>query len=279
LAAEGGLGIVERLTAYQYHHDIDPDGVPLYIIPAGADLCSAPVDAMTIVQNINALDIEPGLIVVDTLAATFGGGNENAPDDMNAFLVNMQRIREETGAHVMIVHHCGKDTARGARGHSSLRAATDTEIEIVADSEGNRTATVTKQRDGETGKELHFCLKVVDLGQDEDGDGISSCVVVEAGDGPGRNRRKRPALTPQQRRAMECLETCIIDHGTSQPDQIHYPPSKLAVPLELWRTELGKKGVLPPDSEARTWRRVKADLSDKGKIAEYEGLVWLIAPA
>ena len=42
-------------------------------------------------------------------------------------------FRNATGAHLLIVHHTGKDETRGARGHTSLRAATDTEIEITGD--------------------------------------------------------------------------------------------------------------------------------------------------
>jgi hypothetical protein len=271
---------VERLTAYQYHHDIDPDGVPLYIIPAGADLCTVPADALTIIGHIEALGIGPGLIIIDTLAATFGGGNENAPDDMNAFLAIMRLIREATGAHVMIVHHCGKDTARGARGHSSLRAATDTEIEIVADREGNRTATVTKQRDGEIGKEFHFRLDVVDLGQDEDGEAITSCVVIPTDHGPGRQRKSAgPQLTPKEKRALAVLHNCRVDHGQTAPDMKHYPPGAIVVRADDWRTELGKQGVLSsdnPDTASRQWRRIREGLMDKEKIAEYEGLIWAV---
>jgi hypothetical protein len=75
------------------------------------------------------------LVVVDTLSRAMAGGNENAPDDMSAFIRNIDRIRQETGAHVLIVHHCGKDAAKGARGHSCLRAATDTKIELSHDTD------------------------------------------------------------------------------------------------------------------------------------------------
>jgi len=75
------------------------------------------------------------------------------------------------------VHHSGKDQARGARGHSLLRAATDTEIEII-DNGGIRTATVTKQRDLECTGQFAFKLKPVEIGTDRRGKPITSCVVV-----------------------------------------------------------------------------------------------------
>ena len=45
IAAEGGLGLEERLTAFRQHHSVDQADVPLYIIPAGIDLCSTDSDA------------------------------------------------------------------------------------------------------------------------------------------------------------------------------------------------------------------------------------------
>ncbi|WP_426037647.1 integrase arm-type DNA-binding domain-containing protein [Cypionkella sp. TWP1-2-1b2] len=72
-----------------------------------------------------------------------------------------------------VVHHTGKDVARGARGHTILRAATDTEIEIA---EGQ--LSVTKQRDHEGGLKRAFKLTGVALGFDEDGDTITSATVT-----------------------------------------------------------------------------------------------------
>lgn len=74
-----------------------------------------------------------------------------------AAVAGIDAVRAATGAHVAVIHHCGKDEARGARGHSSLRAAVDTEIEISrADGETISTVRVTKQRDMAIGDPLPF---------------------------------------------------------------------------------------------------------------------------
>jgi hypothetical protein len=77
----------------------------------------------------------------------------------------------------MIVHHTGKDAARGARGHSSLRAAVDTELRVTVGEDGWRTVETTKQRDMPADFERRFRLRVVELGRDQDGDAVTSCVV------------------------------------------------------------------------------------------------------
>ena len=280
LAAEGGLGIKERLTAYQHHHSIDPADVPFYVIPASADLRTDPTDAMAIIEHIEALGIEPGLIVDDTLAATFGGGNENASDDMGLFLANMQLLREVTGAHVQIIHHCGKEAARGARGHSSLRAATDTEIEIVADQKGNRTATVTKQRDGATGDQFHFRLDEVDIGQDEDGDSITSCVVVSADHGPGRQQKPTgKLLTAKLQSGLDVLQECLEEQGQPAPDSNHYPPGVQVANLDAWRDMMLRRGVLSEGKPTarQQWKRIHDGLSDRELIAEWNSLVWIVS--
>ncbi|UGA36148.1 helicase RepA family protein [Chromobacterium haemolyticum] len=77
---------------------------------------------------------------------------------------------------VLLVHHTGKDGSRGMRGHSSLFAAMDSVIEIMRDGD-RRGWRVTKAKDGKDNCESYFRLQVVDLGVDEDGDPVSSCIV------------------------------------------------------------------------------------------------------
>jgi hypothetical protein len=82
---------------------------------------------------------------------------------------------------VLIVHHAGKDRGKGARGHSSLKGAVDTEIEVTYDkTTGVRTANVTKQRDGSDDVQVYYLLRTVDLGPDPDNPNaqITSCVVA-----------------------------------------------------------------------------------------------------
>ena len=131
-------------------------------------------------KSIEAEKGEPiAMIVVDTLSRAMAGGDENGPTDMTSFIANLDALRDVTGAHIMIVHHSGKDTAKGARGHSSLRAATDTEIELQVE-QGIRTATATKQRDLEPQEPIVFQLKVHELGKDEDGDPVTTCTIQPA---------------------------------------------------------------------------------------------------
>ena len=118
------------------------------------------------------------LVIIDTLSRAMAGGDENSGKDMTGAVKQIDAIRAATGAHVCVVHHCGKDEARGARGHSSLRAAMDTEIEISRpEGETITTVRVTKQRDLPTVEPMPFSLKTAVLGIDRRGKPITSCTV------------------------------------------------------------------------------------------------------
>ncbi len=116
------------------------------------------------------------VIFIDTLNRAAPTIDENSSKDMGIVLEAAKRLQELTGGLVVLVHHTGKDTSKGARGHSSLFAALDGAIEVERTMHG-RAWTVNKVKDGEDGKSLPFNLKVHNLGNDIDGDPLTSCTV------------------------------------------------------------------------------------------------------
>lgn len=270
LAAEGGRGIVNRVSALKsVHADVR---VPLAIRRAGLDLLRPEADVQRIIDLVN--EIGPvALIVVDTLSRVLAGGDENGPVDMTAFVSNVDRIRQATGAHILIVHHTGKDAARGARGHSSLRAATDTEIEISADAAtGVRTATVQKQRDYSGGQEFHFHLESVELGFDQDGDPVRSCVVVDIEHSAAPSGRKRTSPADQQ--ALRSLDDALQAHGIKRLGE-DWPPCPV-VSTENWRTHFYRHfDDDEPETKKKAFQRARKRLRDGGHIQFFDDHYWL----
>ena len=84
------------------------------------------------------------------------------------------RIASETGALIVIITHTGKDADRGARGHSSLRAAADAELYVHAEGD-TKIIQVTKMRDGSDQTRIGFQLRAVEI---DGGDGAASPVTV-----------------------------------------------------------------------------------------------------
>lgn len=231
LAAEGGRSVVNRIVALKNEHGLCD--LPFAIRRAGLDLFDAKADVNRIIRlafEVNEItqSLAPdsaglSMIVVDTLSRAIAGGDENSAKDMPAFVRNVDAIRESTGAHVMLIHHMGKDAARGARGHSSLRAAVDTEISIsVETSEGDgldfnaadrRVVKVTKQRDLCGGEEWKFDLKTVPIAVDEDGDPVTSAVVepVEEVDQDVLMGSEKCRMKPRTARVWTVLKELFFD--------------------------------------------------------------------
>jgi len=179
IAAEGADGFRKRLAAYALHQGIELDDVPMTVLNGAPNLLEVK-DAADIVVGVKAAG-GANVIIIDTLAQTMPGGNENAGEDMGKALAHCKRIHEATGALVILIHHSGKDQAKGARGWSGLRAAADAEIEVMRDEpSGQRSLRLSKNKDGEDGLQWAFELQIVQLGVDEDLDPITSCVVIES---------------------------------------------------------------------------------------------------
>jgi len=219
LAAEGGRGIANRIAALRQHTGVTEASLALR--RGGLDLLKSEADLQAVYDFCAEIHERypdrPRVIVIDTLSRVMAGGDENGPADMTQFIKNVDLIRERTGAHICIVHHSGKDAARGARGHSSLRAATDTEIEIEEPGEDStaRMARDTKQRDYSSHKEFAFALEVVNLGFDQDGDDVTTCVVTEADAGEVKRAKKKP--TKNQKLILECFDMLLAE-GRGRPN-------------------------------------------------------------
>lgn len=153
--AEGVRGTGQRVNAWKQHNNYKsaiPDG--FVWLPLAFDL-REPSWAGPLA--LVAADLAPKLIVIDTLNR-YAPGTDEGPADMGKIIFAADLLKRMTGACVLIVHHSGKDSTAGARGHSSLLGAVDTELELKS-AEGLLTLTVTKQKDGPDGQ-VHRLMMV-----------------------------------------------------------------------------------------------------------------------
>ena len=193
VSAEGGGAMGARLQAYAKHHDTDLSALPFGVVTVGLNLRGG--DDQKVIDGCNEMrsrGVPIGLIVLDTLNRTMGGGDENSSQDMGAYLDAVARVVEKAGAFVLVVHHSGKDAKKGARGHSSLRAAVDTELEVKAEG-AIQILKVTKSRDGLTGIEYLYKREVVVVATDDELEPITSCVAIPLGSSDAVSRKRKPS--------------------------------------------------------------------------------------
>lgn len=187
VAAEGGSGARKRVRALQKHFNREGRAVGMKLVLSTINLLDPKADLEPIIATMRKIGTDEGspvvFLVIDTFSRVFAGGEENGSTDMGTMVTHFDRIRQATSAHVCIVHHSGKDLARGSRGHSLLRAATDTEIEVA-----NGLISVTKQRDLEGDYAAGFRLRQVEIGTNSKGRPVTSAVtelIPKSEAGPG----------------------------------------------------------------------------------------------
>jgi len=128
IAAGDSAGTRKRLRAFCFDNKIDYTNVDMRISEYGINLMDQGF-LDSVIEDIHSLS-DPKLVLIDTLAAAAPGVDENTSRDMGRFLNHCKRIYEATGVVVIVIHHCGKDHSRGARGWSGLKAAADTVLNI-----------------------------------------------------------------------------------------------------------------------------------------------------
>jgi hypothetical protein len=184
---EGVGGLSQRVAALEIHHDAPlPDRLKFITEPF--NLVN---DVPALAAAIIAAGQRDGLVVIDTLNAATPGCDENSGADMSRILAAVKDLQRRCGGLVCLVHHSGKDTSKGLRGHSSLLAALDAAVEVRRDGD-QRSWVVTKSKDGMDGQAHPFKLQTIEVGTDEDDDPVTSCVVIPAGDGISHRRASLP---------------------------------------------------------------------------------------
>ena len=197
ICLEGEGGLQRRIQAWEAAH-----GKPM---PSGVKFIIQPFEMMRAYQVDLLIQALPkgGVVFIDTLNRAAPAADENSSKDMGLILEAAKRISRDTEGLVIVVHHTGKDASRGMRGHSSLFAALDGAIEVSRDASGNRSLSVAKSKDGEDGKEVKFRLRTHVLGQDSDGEDITSCTVAPDNSALFVNRQPNGKV---QQAALTCIK-------------------------------------------------------------------------
>ena len=176
-AFEGAEGFKKRAEAFRRHHELSAaHDVPLYVMPMRMNLVQ---DHRALIAEIRAQlgPVVPIAVALDTLNRSLVG-SESSDADMSGYVNAGDAIREAFGCLVGIVHHCGIDGTR-PRGHTSLSGAIEVQL-AVKKTGGTFTVTTEMVKDGPEGEVMTCRLEIVEIGIDDDGNPIRSCIVEPA---------------------------------------------------------------------------------------------------
>lgn len=202
IVAEGARSFGKRIDAWELANGETADDLIVLPMPVQAsageyrDVVSG--DWFALCQL--AAEMQPVFIILDTQARMTVGLEENSNTAMGIWVDAVGKLRRATGACVLVVHHTGRN-GQDARGASALDGAQDTEWKVArtGGDKSKRTAKLSceKSKDGDDTAVYEFTAHVVELGEDDEGDPITSLVVRQdnrAGDEPRRVLDGRAAV-------------------------------------------------------------------------------------
>jgi hypothetical protein len=230
ITCEGQSGFPARMEAFRrrkLQKSDDPDP-PFYLLPTRLDLVGE-VDRLIAEIADQIGEAGPVLIVIDTLNRSLVG-SESKDEGMSRYVQACDRIREAFHCAVLVVHHCGTNDQR-PRGHTALTGAADTQIAVRRDKAGNIIATVEYMKDGPEGDEIISRLVPVDdIGVDEDGEPISSCIVEPSTTDPITGKTNRSSRPKTRSLSMRCKRRSPRtenrpQHTTTSPAMLPSSPS------------------------------------------------------
>lgn len=178
ICAEGQAGIKWRIKAWRKAFGYED---PRIRVIAASVAFDDPDQVGELLYDLRSESEHPKLVVIDTLARTFGKGDESNSRDMNAYLHGIEQLIAELGTSVLIIHHSTKKLGDDPRGSSVLAAGADTVLRVERQSLFQAKLTIVKQRDGEADHSIDLVLEPVSLGSDTSGREKRSLVARMAG--------------------------------------------------------------------------------------------------
>jgi len=146
VVAEGVRGVRKRVRAWEMTHLGGADRVQgLHFLPEPVQILGPEWTAF-----VGAcVQVKARLIILDTQARCTVGVPENDNTELGRVHDQAEKLRRETGACVLIVHHTGYDRSH-ARGGTVVYGGLQTELSLERREGSNEiTLTATKQKDSE----------------------------------------------------------------------------------------------------------------------------------
>ena len=274
VALEGQIGVRTRVQALEHDRGTGhQEGIHYVFNP-----CNVTSEKDVNELALTALKHEAKFIVIDTLSASIAGmAEENSNSAMSGMIANVQRLTQMTGAAVLLVHHCGNDPKRGARGAYALHANPDVSIEVGRSGE-NRYWRLDKGRDGEPASGW-FKIEGISFQPEHETEPLKSIVVRHVENTAASAALPSPK-TKAQERADEALKAITLHlrmagigvDGEQPPEEATHESISKVVAQD--KCDSGEEGY-GSNHRAKNVREAIQSLIDGGLLILHEGKVRL----
>jgi hypothetical protein len=198
---EGHRGYGRRIKAWSSGRNRYVSDEPFFVSNCPAQMLDASfVDqAKNVITELEQQHGAVALVIFDTVARSFGPGDENSTKDMSQFISAIDNIFHPDTTK-LLVHHTGHGDQGRARGSSALKAACDHEFSMSK--KGDMVVlSCTKSKDSEAMKPIAFEPEIVDIGAP--GVSVTSLYLKPVDKTAVQDQVK---LSPQMRQATSLLQ-------------------------------------------------------------------------
>lgn len=272
IACEGHGGFWKRMRA-------DPATVPPDFVLAlgrptliqtfdnGRSYVPHPDDINAAIKHVEETCGQPPImVVIDTVFRSFGGGNVNASDHMNAYIASATEVADK-GIAVILVHHATKANGTPA-GSVVLMGAADTLIPVEKLKDGKHQWQVEEAKDDADTPPRQFELEIVNVGVDVRGRPVTSCAVIDRGAAePNPAEEPRRGRKPNEQR-LGIVHRVLHDLTERATDG--------RVAFGLWRQECCRRWdpEEKPETQKKRFERERQALVEAGKVGVLDGFAW-----
>lgn len=242
VATEGCSGYQARLSAWEKTNSMSA-GYLYFGIEAVNLLDDTDVAGLI----LNARERQVKLIILDTFSRCLVGADENGAKDMGLAIAACDRIRQQTHAALLLVHHTGK-SGSGERGSSALRGACDSMIELT-NQDGLIRVRSSKLKDGKPFDSYTLCL--IDC---EGSMALVSAQSVAAS-------TTMPTMTENQRRILEMLALDIFQGCGAQYRRITEHTGIQGSALDRALSTLKRAGYIEQSKKGEPYRITSAGIN------------------
>ena len=278
VAAEGKNGLKRRIMAWHEFHNL-PLKRNMAVRTVPAKLCDIE-HTKDLIKKIKSFlnEVNPVLIVVDTLNRNFGDGDENKTQDMSRFIDGINELKLSTDACILVPHHVGHTNKERGRGSIALYNAIDFEYRVERTGDPDQVDTLqtvmvpTKWKDSAKPKELAWNWNLQDLpwmelDDDDNWKPVNSVVFTQTEYDP---QAKDAALPYPQQIALKAIGCALVTAGVEANGLV-------TVDKEQWRQSAYELEISKGEQDAKrkAFDRAMKELLAAGRVRNHEGRYWI----
>jgi len=241
VAAEGQSGYPQRVAAWEKHNRQKAGNAHFFFDPLSLTM---PAELESFIADL--APVAPAFIVVDTVAQTMTGADENSARDMGLYIRACQRLAKSFDCAVMLVHHTNKGGIE-ERGSGALRGASDTMLRLTPEDD-LLILECSKSKDYRPFETRYYRQVRIELGTDEEGFPMDSLVLVAA----EKVEPDSENLTNNQIKVLRILSDPLNEEGLSLGDLVELTSINR---VTLWRvvSSLFKFGYIAKEGRGKPY--------------------------